>query len=117
VTLPKIYCVNWFRKNAEGRFVWPGYGENMRVLQWIVERVEGTGEGRANPLGITPGYDDLDWNGLDFSRAQFDQVTGIDPVAWKTELALHEGLFEQLAYHLPPEIHATKASIEARFGV
>ena len=117
VALPKIYCVNWFRKNAEGRFVWPGYGENMRVLQWIVERVEGKGQGQANPLGITPGYDDLDWSGLAFSREQFEQVTSLDPVAWKTELALHEGLFEQLAYHLPPEIRATKASIETRFGV
>jgi phosphoenolpyruvate carboxykinase (GTP) len=115
-TLPKIYCVNWFRKNADGKFVWPGYGENMRVLQWIVERVEGHARGNRNALGTTPGYDDLDWNGLEFSRAAFEQVTGIDAGAWKTELALHEGLFQQLAYHLPPEIHATKANIEARLG-
>jgi phosphoenolpyruvate carboxykinase (GTP) len=114
--LPKIFCVNWFRKGADGRFVWPGYGENMRVLQWIVERVRGTAQGAENPFGTTPRYDDLNWKGLDFSRAQFDQVTSIDRAAWQAELKLHDKLFEQLAYHLPREIITTKARIEARFG-
>jgi phosphoenolpyruvate carboxykinase (GTP) len=114
--LPKIFCVNWFRKGADGRFVWPGYGENMRVLQWIVERVRGTAQGAENPFGTTPRYDDLNWKGLDFSRAQFEQVTSIDRAAWHAELGLHDKLFEQLSYHLPPEITATKARIEARFG-
>jgi phosphoenolpyruvate carboxykinase (GTP) len=63
--LPKIFCVNWFRKGEDGRFVWPGYGENMRVLQWMVERVEGTARGAENPIGTTPRYEDLNWNGLD----------------------------------------------------
>ncbi len=67
-TLPKIFCVNWFRKGADGKFVWPGYGENMRVLRWIVERVEGTADGELNAFGLTPRYDDLDWSGLDFDR-------------------------------------------------
>ena len=67
-TLPKIFCVNWFRKGADGKFVWPGYGENMRVLRWIVERVEGTAAGELNAFGLTPRYDDLDWSGLDFDR-------------------------------------------------
>jgi phosphoenolpyruvate carboxykinase (GTP) len=116
-TLPKIFCVNWFRKGADGRFVWPGYGENMRVLQWIVERVARLGAGRENPFGTTPRYDDLNWKGLDFSRAQYEQVTSIDKDAWKTELGLHDGLFKQLAYHLPGEIAATKSRLETRFGV
>jgi phosphoenolpyruvate carboxykinase (GTP) len=115
--LPKIFCVNWFRKGADGRFVWPGYGENMRVLQWIVERVRGNAQGAENPFGTTPRYDDLNWNGLDFSRAQYEQVTSIDKDAWKTELDLHDGLFKQLAYHLPGEIAATKSRIATRFGV
>ncbi|MDQ6679618.1 MAG: phosphoenolpyruvate carboxykinase (GTP) [Pseudomonadota bacterium] len=115
-TAPKIFCVNWFRKSADGSFVWPGYGENMRVLQWIVERVEGKAEGAENAFGTTPRYDDLNWNGMEFSPAQFDQVTSIDKAAWKTELGLHETLFAQLAYHLPSEISATKARIEARLG-
>ena len=115
--LPKIFCVNWFRKGADGKFVWPGYGENMRVLQWLIERVEGSAQGGdEHAFGTSPRYDDLNWKGLDFSRAQFEQVTNIDPAAWRTELALHEALFQQLAYHLPAEITATKASIEARLS-
>jgi len=88
----------------------------MRVLQWIVERVRGTAQGAENPFGTTPRYEDLNWKGLDFSRSQYEQVTNIDSAAWKAELGLHEGLFQQLAYHLPREITATKARIEARFG-
>ncbi|MEP7056454.1 MAG: phosphoenolpyruvate carboxykinase (GTP) [Caldimonas sp.] len=115
-TLPKIFCVNWFRKGADGKFVWPGYGENMRVLQWIVGRVRGTAQGADNAFGTTPRYEDLNWNGLDFSRAQYEQVTSIDKAAWRAELGLHEGLFKQLAHHLPAEITATKGRIEARLG-
>ena len=114
--LPKIYCVNWFRKDASGKFVWPGYGENMRVLQWMVGRIEGTAQGRENAFGITPRYDDLDWAGLDFTPAQFEQVTSLDAAAWKTELGLHAELFQRLAHHLPVEMNATKASIEKRLA-
>jgi phosphoenolpyruvate carboxykinase (GTP) len=115
-TLPRIFCVNWFRKGADGKFVWPGYGENMRVLQWIVDRVGGRAGGVETPIGIAPRYEDLEWKGLDFSRAQYEQVAGIDRDAWKTELGLHEVLFRQLAYHLPAEIAATKARIESRLA-
>ncbi|HUP09332.1 MAG TPA: phosphoenolpyruvate carboxykinase (GTP) [Caldimonas sp.] len=114
--LPRIYCVNWFRKGPDGRFVWPGYGENMRVLKWIVGRVDGRAQGVETPFGIAPRYEDLEWSGLDFTRAQYEQVTSIDPAAWKAELGLHEALFEQLAYHLPADITATKARIEARLA-
>lgn len=114
--LPKIYCVNWFRKGADGKFVWPGYGENMRVLQWMIGRIQGTTGGSENPFGTTPRYEDLNWNGLNFSAAQFDQVTSIDPAAWRAELQLHGELFEQLAYHLPAEMSATKSRIEERLG-
>jgi phosphoenolpyruvate carboxykinase (GTP) len=112
--LPKIYCVNWFRKGNDGRFVWPGYGENMRVLQWMIERVEGRARGQDNLFGVTPSYGDLNWSGLDFTPAQFEQVTSIDAGEWKAELALHAELFKQLAYHLPAELSATKATIESR---
>jgi phosphoenolpyruvate carboxykinase (GTP) len=114
--LPKIYCVNWFRKGADGKFVWPGYGENMRVLQWIIGRIQGTTGGIENAFGTTPRYGDLNWSGLNFSAAQFDQVTSIDPAAWRAELQLHGELFEQLAYHLPAEMSATKSRIEGRLG-
>ena len=115
-TLPKIYCVNWFRKGPDGKFVWPGYGENMRVLKWMLDRVEGRGEGREHAMGITPRYQDLHWQGLGFSVDQFDQVAATDAAAWRSELALHTELFKQLAHHLPEELPATQARIEARLS-
>ena len=115
-TLPQIYCVNWFRKGADGKFVWPGYGENMRVLQWIVERVQGRAQGEEHLMGVTPRYADLNWSGIDFSAAQYQQVTGIDAAAWQQEVALHGELFEQLAYHLPASLVATKTAIEKRLA-
>ncbi len=114
--LPKIYCVNWFRKGADGKFVWPGYGDNMRVLQWIIERIEGRASGVENAFGITPRFEDLNWRGLDFSRAQYEQVTSLDAAAWREELASHAKLFDQLAHHLPAELTQTKARIEARLA-
>ncbi len=114
--LPKIYCVNWFRKGADGKFVWPGYGENMRVLQWIIERVGGSARGVENAFGTTPQHADLNWRGLDFNAAQYVQVASLDPAAWHAELRLHDELFKQLAYHLPTELTATKAAIEQRFS-
>ncbi|MCZ8077053.1 MAG: phosphoenolpyruvate carboxykinase (GTP) [Paucibacter sp.] len=114
--LPAIYCVNWFRKGADGKFVWPGYGENMRVLKWMLDRVEGKGQGEEHAFGVTPRYQDINWQGLDFSQEQFNITTHIDKAAWAVELGLHEELFAQLAHHLPAELPATKAKIEARLA-
>jgi len=114
--LPGIYCVNWFRKGPDGKFVWPGYGENMRVLKWMLDRVEGRGQGVENAFGVSPRYEDLCWTGLNFSAEQFAQVSSVDPAAWKAELALHDELFAQLAYHLPPQLTATKHKIEQRLA-
>jgi phosphoenolpyruvate carboxykinase (GTP) len=113
-TLPNIYCVNWFRKGDDGKFVWPGYGENMRVLKWMIDRLEGQATGTDNLFGVSPTYDEITWTGLDFTAEQFNTVTSIDKAAWFEELKLHTELFEQLAYHLPKELQATKAQIEAR---
>jgi phosphoenolpyruvate carboxykinase (GTP) len=110
--LPKIYCVNWFRKGTDGKFVWPGYGENMRVLAWMLGRVAGTAGGAEHVFGVSPRYEDLQWQGLAFTREQYNSVIGIDPAAWMQELKLHGELFDQLAYHLPAELPATKAKIE-----
>ena len=115
-TLPKIYTANWFRKGADGKFVWPGYGENMRVLKWIIDRVEGTGQGTDNLIGVTPSYNDLTWTGLPFTEQQFDTVTSIDKAAWTQELALHAELFKQLEHHLPQALTDTKAAIEKRLA-
>ncbi|WP_428420922.1 phosphoenolpyruvate carboxykinase (GTP) [Methylibium sp.] len=114
--LPKIYCVNWFRKGADGKFVWPGYGENMRVLKWMLERVQGTAQGAENVFGVSPRYEDLAWSGLSFTPEQFGSVIGVDKTAWQQELRLHEELFTLLAHHLPPELKAAKAKIEQRLA-
>ena len=114
--LPKIYCVNWFRKGSDGKFVWPGYGENMRVLKWMLDRVEGQGHGDDHAFGVTPRYEDINWHGMDFTPAQFETATRIDKADWAAEMGLHEALFEQLAYHLPPELPALKAKMELRLA-
>ncbi|RYX96600.1 MAG: phosphoenolpyruvate carboxykinase (GTP) [Comamonadaceae bacterium] len=114
--LPKIYTTNWFRKGADGKFVWPGYGENMRVLKWMIDRVEGTGKGEEHLTGVSPSYEDLNWTGLDFSAEQFKTVTSIDKAAWEKELELHAELFKQLENRLPKEMGETKAAIEKRLA-
>jgi len=114
--LPKIYCVNWFRKGADGKFVWPGYSENMRVLEWMVGRLEGKANGTENAFGLSPNYEDINWNGLNFTKDQFQSVIGIDKAAWAQELKLHDELFTQLAYNLPAAMPATKAKLEQRLA-
>ena len=113
--LPAIFCVNWFRKGSDGKFVWPGYGDNARVLQWMLGRIDGTaGAGSEHIFGVSPNYRDLNWSGLDFSEAQFQSVISIDRDAWVQEMKLHGELFEQLAYHLPAELKATREKILAQ---
>jgi len=114
--LPRIYTTNWFRKGEDGRFVWPGYGENMRVLKWMIDRIEGKAQGQEHVFGVSPTYEELNWTGLDFSREQFKSVISIDKAAWQKELQLHAELFQQLAYHLPRELDETKAMIEKRLA-
>ncbi|NVI82403.1 phosphoenolpyruvate carboxykinase (GTP) [Janthinobacterium sp. BJB401] len=114
--LPKIYCVNWFRTDEAGKFVWPGFGDNMRVLKWMLERIEGKAGGVENLFGTTPQYGDLNWDGLPFTQQQFDTITSIDKAAWVEELKLHTELFEKLAYHLPQELADHKAALEKRLS-
>jgi phosphoenolpyruvate carboxykinase (GTP) len=113
---PAIYCVNWFRKGADGKFVWPGYGENMRVLQWMLERLDGRAGGEEDVFGITPRYGDLNWKGLDFARERFEQVVHHDPQAWGAELRLHDELFRQLGARVPAELDQVRVSIESRLA-
>jgi phosphoenolpyruvate carboxykinase (GTP) len=116
-TLPRIYTVNWFRKGADGKFVWPGYGENMRVLKWMVDRLEGQADASEDHVfGVSPRYEQINWTGLDFSAEQFQTVSSIDTAAWQAELKLHGELFTQLAYHLPKEMGEIKQQIEARLA-
>jgi phosphoenolpyruvate carboxykinase (GTP) len=100
---PRVFGVNWFRKDADGNFLWPGFGENMRVLKWIVQRVRSKAYAIESPIGWMPRYEDIDWTGLDFTKQDFEQVMTIDREAWKPELLSHEELFERMYDKLPKE--------------
>ena len=113
--LPAIYCVNWFRKDEDGRFVWPGYGENMRVLGWMIDRIEGRAAGQATAFGIAPAYGEINWSGLAFDAAQFATVNGLDVAAWREEFKLHDELFTRLAQGLPAALTQTRRALEERF--
>ena len=114
VPLPKIFCVNWFRTDEQGRFVWPGFGENARVLKWMLQRIEGRAQGAEHVFGTTPRYEDIDWTGLAFSADQFSRITAIDGKSWQEEFALHTELFEKLRHGLPAALLKTKSVFESR---
>lgn len=101
---PRIFHVNWFRKDGEGKFMWPGFAENMRVLKWIVDRTKGRALARETPIGWMPRYEDVEWNGLDLSKEKFDELQKFDREAWRKEVIEHEELFIGLHDHLPKEM-------------
>lgn len=114
---PKIFRVNWFRRDSSGRFIWPGFGENMRVLQWIVERCEGRAHGNATPLGLMPRYEDLSWTGLEeFSRSQFAELSDVELDAWAQELHSHDELLGKLGAHLPRELETRRALLHEKLA-
>ncbi|MBN8575790.1 MAG: phosphoenolpyruvate carboxykinase (GTP) [Cytophagales bacterium] len=100
---PRIFGVNWFRKDAEGKFIWPGFGDNMRILKWIVLKIRGEANAVESPIGWMPTYDDIDWSGIDFTNEQFDSIMDIDREEWKAELLQHVELFEKMYDKLPKE--------------
>jgi len=114
VKLPHIFCVNWFRTDENGKFVWPGFSENARVLKWMLERIEGKASGVEHVFGITPSFADVDWTGLDFSKDKFENITSIDPDAWKEEFKLHDELFDKLSHRLPEVLLDIRKQLEQR---
>ncbi|MFC8449646.1 phosphoenolpyruvate carboxykinase (GTP) [Kitasatospora sp. NPDC057223] len=114
--LPKIYYVNWFRKNSAGEFVWPGYGENSRVLKWIVERLEGTGEGTETPIGVLPTQRAFDLSGLELSQADRDLLFTVDADIWRQEAALVPAHLELFGEHTPTELWDEYRELVKRLG-
>ena len=114
---PKIFRVNWLRRDASGKFLWPGFSENLRVIAWIVERCQGGGQGAETALGVMPRYEDLNWSGLEkMTAARFAELTRIDAAAWKDELRSHDELFAKLGARLPPALEARRGRMHEKLA-
>jgi phosphoenolpyruvate carboxykinase (GTP) len=114
---PRVFRVNWFRRDANGKFIWPGFGENMRVLKWVVERCQGKAGAVESALGLMPRWEDLAWNGLEqFSREQFSEITRVDGPAWRDELVSHDELFGKLGDRLPAALEQRRAALHVQLG-
>jgi phosphoenolpyruvate carboxykinase (GTP) len=114
--LPKIYYVNWFRKGADGRFLWPGFGENSRVLKWIVDRLDGRGQGTETPIGTVPTPDALDLDGLEIDAEDLNELLTVDPEAWRQEAALIPTHFRRFGDHLPRALWDEHKALVSRLG-
>jgi phosphoenolpyruvate carboxykinase (GTP) len=114
--LPRLYLVNWFRKGADGKFAWPGFGENARVLKWIVERIEGTADARETPIGRLPAENALDLSGLTLGDARKDLLLEVDADLWREEARLSRSYLETFGDRLPPALWREQEGLEARLG-
>ena len=115
--LPRIYMVNWFRKDERGKFIWPGFGDNVRVLKWIVERLEGTAAAEETPIGLTPTRDALDLTGLAIDDARLDLLLDVDGDVWREEAALSRNYLEQFGARLPAALREEQRRVEQRLAV
>jgi phosphoenolpyruvate carboxykinase (GTP) len=114
---PRIFRVNWFRKDARGKYIWPGFGENMRVLEWIVGRCHGQLRGVDTPLGVIPAFEDLNWRGLEkFTREQYQEIARVDDAAWREEIASHDELLGKLGTHLPGALEQRRSELHQRLA-
>lgn len=115
---PRIFNVNWFRKNADGKFVWPGFGDNLRVLQWVCNRLESQSgyQGDSIPLGHIPKFEELTWQGIDFSPSEFTQVTQTTSAQWKQEFESHTEFFNKIGAKLPPRLATLRAEVVANLS-
>jgi phosphoenolpyruvate carboxykinase (GTP) len=113
---PKIFGVNWFRKNAQGKFMWPGYGDNMRVLEWIVGRVKKTARGTETEIGTIPSYQDLNWQGMTMTAAEYAEDAKVDQAEWSAELKLQNELIEKLKDRLPKSFFEIHSALQKKFA-
>jgi phosphoenolpyruvate carboxykinase (GTP) len=113
---PHIFCVNWFRTDENGKFLWPGFGENMRVLKWVVERCDGKVHAKETPIGWVPEFDDLSWAGMEsFGREKFSKISGVEAGQWGQELKMHDEILGALANRLPRELRLRREALELAF--
>src|SRR6185312_16112840 len=114
--LPKIYYVNWFRKGADGSFLWPGFGENSRVLKWIVDRLDGAADGVLIPIGVVPEAADLDLDGLDLDAEHLAELLSVDPETWRREAGMIPEHFDRFGAHLPEALWREHRDLVDRLG-
>ena len=110
-----IFVVNWFRMNEKGEFAWPGFGDNARILKWIIDRCEGRVSGTESVLGWMPNYEDIDWSGVDFSKEEFANVTSLDKQAWLSELEGVKEWFDKMGAKLPAKLESIRTEFEQSF--
>jgi phosphoenolpyruvate carboxykinase (GTP) len=115
--LPRIFCVNWFRKDENGKFLWPGFGENSRVLAWVFRRCENGAEARETPIGLVPAEGALDTTGLDVSAERLEELLSVDVELVKTELPAQHQHLARFGDKLPRELHDQLEALESRLGV
>jgi len=110
---PRIFGVNWFRQDAQGKFIWPGFGDNMRVVKWIIDRIEGKADAVKTPLGLQPRYENIEWGGLEsFTRERFEELMKVDPAVWRKEVRDHADLYETLKARMPKELYELREQLE-----
>ena len=114
--LPKLFYVNWFRKDQEGRFIWPGFGDNARVLKWVLGRIDGTTEAIETPIGMVPKTEDLDVSGLDLAADALESLLAVDVIEWQNELSLIEDHYESIGERLPNELRLQLARLADRLA-
>jgi phosphoenolpyruvate carboxykinase (GTP) len=114
---PRLFMVNWFRKDSDGNFLWPGYGENLRPLKWVLDRIAGRVKGRSTPVGIVPEPSEIDITGLEISSAQLKQVLAIDKAEWRTEMSSAKEFFDHIGPTMPAALKEKLASISASLSV
>ncbi|MGZ4520448.1 MAG: phosphoenolpyruvate carboxykinase domain-containing protein, partial [Mycobacteriaceae bacterium] len=114
--LPKIFYVNWFRRSAAGKFLWPGFGENTRVLKWAIDRIEGTADATDTPIGFVPTLDSLELDGLDVSAEDLQAALAVDDAEWKAELPLIEEWFATIGDKLPEVLREELDHLRSRLG-
>jgi phosphoenolpyruvate carboxykinase (GTP) len=114
--LPGIFQVNWFRRDSAGRFLWPGYGENLRVLAWIIDRCKSKASGVETPIGTVPQADGIDVRGLDLPAGTMDELLAVDRAAWRQEIAGVEKYFDEFGPRLPERLRREIRSLESRLA-